>query len=241
MKNTKSVRYALGVIAAWIIVVMAADSEGQPSDDKPSINDVAKSAPGMLLGREYVPPDAMFVSVVFPRRILSRPELAGAPIEQVLQKFGHLERPLEMPVPTRFLTDLGVRLENVEQAICIVTGFRTAGDANSAVSQSDLQAGETVEMSEGEHGIEFPRAGRVEEQTGPVEMSQEEHDREFPRAERAEEQTDPDSEQDSWLYGPLMEAYVVRLTVAVPREAAVGLLFRPRKIALDGKTYFGQG
>ena len=149
-----------------------------------------------------VPPDALFVSVVFPRRTLSRPELAGAPIAQVLQKIGHLDRPVEMPVPTRFLTDLGVPLENVEQAICVVTGIRTTGDASSAEEELDER---------------IPRTGRVEEHAAP------------------------DREQDSWLYGPLMEAYVVRLTGPAPRDEAVDLLFRPQEIALGGKTYFGQG
>ncbi|MBC8869726.1 MAG: hypothetical protein H8E44_09930 [Planctomycetes bacterium] len=166
-------------------------------------NAAASSAPpGKLFGQKYVPPDVMFVSAVFPRRTLSRPELAGAPVEQVLQKFGHLDRPVEMPVPTRFLADLSVPLKDVEQAICVVTGIRTAGDASSA---------------------------------------EEERDDELPHTGRAEEHAGPDAERDSWLYGPLMEAYVVRLTVAVPREAAVGLLFRPQEIVLGGKTYFGQG
>ena len=123
---------------------------GEPSADKPTVergeaDSQPKSPPGVeagvteagaesaaasaeLLGREYVPPDALFVSAVFPRRTLARPELADAPIERVLQKISHLDRPLEMPVPTRFLMELGIPLEHVEQVICVVTGIRTARD-----------------------------------------------------------------------------------------------------------------
>ena len=140
---------------------------GESSADKPTVerneaDSQPKSPPGVeagvteaggesatasaeLLGREYVPPDALFVSAVFPRRTLARPELADAPIERVLQKIGHLDRPLEMPVPARFLMELGIPLQHVEQVICVVTGIRTASSTPQTVSELE-EAGEPREI-----------------------------------------------------------------------------------------------
>ena len=222
-------------------------SEQGPPETGSNAAGASAAPPGKLFGREYVPADAMFVSVMFPHRTLSRPELAGALLAQVLQEFGHLERPVEMPVPTRFLTDLGVPLENVEQAICVVTGVRPTRDARSAVSQSVPQAEETGEPRQivAAPDGSAEKAEKAEKTAStpddePVEIGEEEVV-EVPDTGRAEEHASPDPEQDSWLYGPLMEAYVVRLTVAVPREEAVDLLFRPQGITLGGTTYFGQG
>jgi len=179
-------------------------SEGQP----PPLGAAESAAPGKLAGREYVPPDALFVSAVFPSRTLARPELAGAPIERVLRKIGYLDRPLEMPVPARFLAELGVPLQDVEQVVCVVTGVRNAGHARPGVSPGTPRA---PAQPVGNPEEPVPVTPRV---LGP--------------------------EQDSWLYGPLMAAYVVRLAEPAPR-AAVDLLFRPKKVVLGGKTYFGQG
>jgi len=200
----------------------AADSQpkGQPSEDQQAPVAAAESAaPGKLLGSEYVPPDALLVSVVFPGRTLARPELAGAPIERVLQKMGYLDRPFEMPVPARFLMDLGVPLEDVEQVICVVAGIRpvVVGPDGKAV---------------------ITGAAQTEEATLEEEELDEEAAAEAWQDAWQEEYTS--LEQDPWLYGPLVEAYVVRLSGPAPR-AAVDLPFRPKEVTLGGKTYFGQG
>ena len=203
------------------------EAEGIEADDESAM------ASARLLAREYAPPDTLFISAVFPRRTLARPELADAPIEQVLRKIGHLDRPLEMPVPSRFFTELSIDLDDVEHVVCIVTGIRTARDTRRDISEVEgVVEPQKVILGSNDEAVT----------TGDAELEEanQEEELEERTAEEGPSQEPTRFEQDPWLYGPLMEAYIVRLTGVVPRQAAVDLLFRPEEVTLGGRTYFGQ-
>ncbi|NQT40203.1 MAG: hypothetical protein HQ581_22110 [Planctomycetes bacterium] len=56
---------------------------------------------------------------------------------------------------------------------------------------------------------------------------------------------DPDApvvlEEDQWVYGPFVDAYVLRFAEPFSQEAVLGLMYRVDAVTYAGKTYFGQG
>ncbi len=195
----------------------AADSETLSSEDARPVAAAESSArSGELLGREYVPPDALFVSVLSPQRILSRPELVDGPVGDVLKKADPIFID-EMLVPGRFLDALGVPLQDVAQVICVVDGIRKPYRTHPRTPRG-APVGEAVGETNAIVGDEATVTAESEGD-GLVIVQ----------------------EANWWLYGSWIDAYVVRFTGEAPREAAVDLLFRPKQLTFAGKTYYGQG
>ena len=97
---------------------------------------------------QYVPSDSLAVTVFWPRRSLSKPEVAILPIQEMIEQMATSDLSVDLRAPGVFLRASRIRLSQIEMAIHIVDRLRggAAAGNNRPESGAWLEAEQSAEF-----------------------------------------------------------------------------------------------